>query len=38
VTDTRREVDEALELERHQRLTTPLLPAFALELADLFPA
>jgi len=30
--------DEALELERHQRLTTPLLPAFALELADLFPA
>jgi len=29
--------DEALELDRHERLTSPRLPAFALELADLFP-
>lgn len=29
--------DEVLELERHQRLTSPRLPAFAFELADLFP-
>ena len=28
--------DEAIELERHQRLTSPQLPAFGLDLADLF--
>jgi Uma2 family endonuclease len=28
--------DEALELERDQRLTSPRLPGFGLELAELF--
>ena len=28
--------DESLEVERHQRLTSPRLPGFALGLADLF--